>query len=177
MSQDKGDGRSSPQVVAMRSPDTNDPFPEKTTRAEREFAMDQEVRWSAAKVQVQNDFEEYDEEAEQRGKQAGLPRSLAQDTFVPPEVRFTGAQQLPPSHPPLPWNPKLVQPIWHDTLGPYEAPQDDAYEWMRTGRRADAGQRRYSAYSSMNNRDGPRMMPGLHPSRSALRPMAPSAVR
>jgi len=37
---------------------------------------------------------------------------FTQDTFIPPEVRFTGAQQMPPSHPPLPWNPKMVTPIW-----------------------------------------------------------------
>jgi hypothetical protein len=71
----------------------------------------------------------------------------------------------------------MVTPIWFETRGPHEAPPDDAFEWARTGRRADAGRRRYSAYASMNNRDGPRMMPGLHPSRSALRPMAPTPIR
>jgi len=181
----------------------HNPFPEKTTRAEREFAMDQvrgapplrwcrvvgaqtdsyrphgsqELKWSAAKVAAPVLLDEYDEEAERSGQTVGLPRDRAHDIHVPPEVRFTGAQQLPPSHPPLPWNPKLVTPIWFETRGPHDAPPDDAYEWARTGRRADAGRRRYSAYASMNNRDGPRMMPGLHPSRSALRPMAPTSVR
>jgi len=142
-------------------------FPDKTTRAEREFAMDAEVKWSAAAAAAcaPMDLEEFDEAQEQMGHRAGLPRDLAHDTFVPPEVRFTGAQQMPPTHPPIPWNPKMVTPIWHKTRGPFEAPPDDAVEWARTGRRADAGRRRYSAYASMDNRDGPRMVAGLHPSR------------
>lgn len=91
----------------------SDPFPEKTTRAEREFAMDLEVRWTAAaSLAAPVDLEEYDEAAEKMGTRAALPRTLAQDTFVPPEVRFTGAQQLPPTHPPLPWNPKMVTPVF-----------------------------------------------------------------
>ena len=148
------------------------------TRAERELAMDQEVRWSAAHaLKTPVDLEDYDEEKLMLGRRAGLPRDPASDSFIPPEVRFTGAQQLPPAHPPMPWNPKMVTPIWLETRGPFEAPADDAYEWARTGRRADAGVRRYSAYANFNNRDGPRMMPGQHPSRSALRPMAPTPVR
>lgn len=139
--------------------------------------MLQELKWNAARIEAPVLEEEYDEEAVKRGHAARLPRDLASDTFVPPEVRFTGAQQMPPSQPPLPWNPKMVVPIWLETRGPHEAPLDDAFEWTRTGRRADAGRRRYSAYASMNNRDGPRMMAGLHPSRSALRPMAPTPVR
>jgi len=68
--------------------------------------------------------------------------------------------------------------LWKtETKGPHEWPDDDAAEWARTGRRADAGLRRYSAYASMNNRDGPRMMFGQHPSRSALRQLAPTPVR
>ena len=144
-----------------------DMFPAKTTRAEREFAMDAELKWSAAAAAAGiPDIDEYDEEKEKMGHTARLPRDLAHDTFLPPEVRFTGAQQMPPSHPPLPWNPKMVTPVWHETRGPFEAPLDDAIEWARTGRRADAGRRRYSAYASLNNRDGPRMTAGQHPSRS-----------
>ena len=101
---------------------------------------DQEVRWTAAaSAAAPPTLVEYDEERELRGHSAGLPRDLAHDTYIPPEVRFTGRQNIPPNHPPMPWNPKMVTPIWFQTRGPFEAPPDDPMEWARTGRRADAG--------------------------------------
>ena len=54
-------------------------FPEKTTRAEREFAMDNEVRWTAAALLAAPvDLEDYDHAAAQMGASARLPRTLAQ---------------------------------------------------------------------------------------------------
>ena len=62
-----------------------DLFPDKTTRAEREFAMDAEVKWSAAAAAAGApvDLEEYDEAQEQMGHRAGLPRDLADVAHQP----------------------------------------------------------------------------------------------
>mmetsp|Transcript_30676 Transcript_30676/g.72898 ORF Transcript_30676/g.72898 Transcript_30676/m.72898 type:complete len:252 (+) Transcript_30676:136-891(+) len=91
-------------------------------------------------------------------------------SFLPPEVRFAHRQKKPPVHPPSPWNPKLVQPVFvGDEKAPFEQIPDQPDEWLKTSQ--DAGVRRYSAYFSRCNRDGPNLVAGLHPSRSALRPL------
>lgn len=67
--------------------------------------------------------------------------------------------------------------MYLDEKGPFEQLPVERDEWQRTGRRADAGVRRFSAYLSYCNRDGPRLQEGLHPSRSALRSLPSNPVR
>eukprot|EP00961_Rhodomonas_salina_P242471 3275373-Rhodomonas_salina.1 len=106
-----------------------------------------------------------------------LNRSHVHQSFISPEVRYSGGITLPPSRPPNAWNPKYVTPVYLDEKGPFEqlpvevcsqtavvmastfSATDSVHaclrsfswqrdEWQRTGRRADAGVRRFSAYLS-----------------------------
>ena len=122
--------------------------------------------------------------------------------FLPLEVRAAGRMQKPPPHPPSPWNPKCGPLIYfNDVLAPFEHGLDDPQEWMKTHR--PAWERTYSAYehpcscpaapthpallgesfsaadplAPADNRDGPRLMAGFHPSRSSLRPLASNPTK
>jgi hypothetical protein len=93
--------------------------------------------------------------------------------FVGPEVLASGGVEPPQTTIPCPWNEELVDYFFPHFQGPAEQPPDSSMEWaIRAGREADAGRRRYSAYGSYQFRDGPQLDHQLHPSRSALRPLA-----
>ena len=122
--------------------------------------------------------------------------------FLPLEVRAAGRMQKPPPHPPSPWNPKCGPLIYfNDVLAPFEHGLDDPQEWMKTHRPAWAPTspayehpcscpaapthsavlgESFSAAdprAPADNRDGPRLMAGLHPSRSSLRPLASNPTK
>ena len=99
-------------------------------------------------------------------------------SFISPEARATGGIANIRVKPPCPWNEDLVDSFFVDYTGDSEQPPDSSIEWtIRAGRQADAGRRRYSAYASYQFRDGPQLDSSLHPSRSALRPMASFPAR
>jgi hypothetical protein len=98
-------------------------------------------------------------------------------SFISPEARATGGIANIIVKPPCPWNEDLVDSFLID-YGESEQPPYSSIEWtIRAGRQADAGRRRYSAYSSYQFRDGPLLDSSLHPSRSALRPLASCPTR
>ncbi len=99
-------------------------------------------------------------------------------SFISPEARATGGIANIRVKPPCPWNEELVDSFFVNYTADSEQPPDSSIEWtIRAGREADAGRRRYSAYSSYQFRDGPQLDSSLHPSRSALRPLASFPVR
>ena len=106
------------------------------------------------------------------------PGFAASSSFISPEARATGGVKNFRVRPPCPWNEDLVDCYFVEYNAESEQPPDTATEWaIRAGREADAGRRRYSAYFSIHFRDGPQLDGTLHPSRSALRPLASCPVR
>jgi hypothetical protein len=55
-------------------------------------------------------------------------------SFLPPEVRFAHRQHKPPVHPPSPWNPKLVEPVFvGDEKAPFEQTPDKVRGSVKLG--------------------------------------------
>mmetsp|Transcript_142 Transcript_142/g.357 ORF Transcript_142/g.357 Transcript_142/m.357 type:complete len:232 (-) Transcript_142:1329-2024(-) len=101
---------------------------------------------------------------------------LAKDIFMSLEARHAQSVAEPPTRPPLPWNSKFDNVGYVEERAPHEHSPDAHDEWRNSGNLLESGRRRYSAYHTYGNRDGPQLAYGLHPSRSSLRPIVSSSV-